>query len=188
LGVVVALAGLGVWLWRPLHIRYLEWRVEREDAYIQHEEDRGAREGRMVFLYGIDGEGPPYLDKLRRYGPKAYPAFDRLLGAGDARRRKRLVWGMGDGSDAWAMPLLVRLAGDCARRGTPSQDEVDCYEHIVWVAERISGESFSVRHRLCEANPFRYRVPDAADVTEDCGKLLCWWEEKGKAKYGGNGK
>jgi hypothetical protein len=143
LGVVAALVGLGAWLWTPARI----WHYERQFRAAKTNSDLHAA-----------------AEKLGDVGPRALPAFKRLLQSEDyANRASVLHSGLGRPGHTWALPLIVETARD-------SDDTIA--QDAIWAAEDVLGKRW-----VFGAQHLEY-VPEARR------SLLAWWEREGRAKYG----
>ena len=166
--IVAALVGLGVWLWTPLKIAY--W--ERQAREYRGELVRVGGPGTSLYAYKApsDLKAIDAFDKLARVGPRAAPAFRRLLRHPVSQVRGFALVALISPKASWALPLIVEASAD---------QDPEVAGFAVFVAEQIAGQTFSKRDRYQPVFPM--------DVSEGRKNLLDWWEREGRAKYEATG-
>ena len=158
LGVVVALVGLGAWMWKPLYICHLEREVKHAISSAKFRSASGY-------------DTPEAARKLARCGPSAYAAFDRLLKwqRFDDGEIVSAFWDRDLKGQTWALPLLAREAKSTAFR---------VYHPATCAAETITGIQFIEPVANVKSDEFGQAVDKGRE------RFLVWWEQEGRAKYG----
>jgi hypothetical protein len=107
LGAVAAVVGLGAVMWKPLMMRYYEWRITRPGASATYDDLEAAR-------------------GLARMGPAAAGTTRRIL-HGPVDNSHAALWGIRVEKATWALPLLVELA---LKNNDRNVDEVEFARNI----------------------------------------------------------
>jgi hypothetical protein len=162
LGVVAALVGLGAWLWTPLRVSYLQYRMLKENP--ENEVSMLAATAHLnrrdEYYSGDESYGA--LATLARVGPAAYPAFARLFHSRNTSLKSGALVVLQHYRAIWAMPLIVDVALE--------QDKDIAWEAVDTVQNLVVGLDSGLRH--------------GASFEEARRGVRSWWEREGQAKYG----